>query len=400
MLVGSDPASDRVVGIEDRRGQPVFPNSERASETGDAGPEDDDVGDHDRSRSQAVLGYNDCVGEKPFNFRNAQGSWWTKEAAPRVVFTPFDKKKASLTEMRSHHLFPILTFLAGLAVGILSTGGYGKPLEPADTSEATDVADGRDGPVETESTRPSTENPSPAAALSATVDASVPVAADSESASNFEKRLQAMDVERARLQERVEKLERRLAASTETTGATGVTAERPSRPSTPEDRRSALVSAGVGEDRAADLVWRQGQQELDRLDLRDIAIREGWFGSDRYRDELSQIEANSLDMRKEIGEDFYDHYLFATGEDNRVAIDSIIPGSTAEEAGLQPGDLVELYAENRIFRFDDLRTATSDGERGELVPVRIRRGDDIVDAWLPRGPLGVRMDRTRVDPDT
>ena len=136
------------------------------------------------------------------------------------------------------------------------------------------------------------------------------------------------------------------------------------------------------------------------MDLRDIAIREGWFGSDRYRDELSRIEEDSLDMRKEIGEDFYDRYLFATGEDNRVAIDSIIPGSTAEEAGLQPGDLVELYGDNRIFRFDDLRTATSDGERGELVPVRIRRGDGIVDAWLPRGPLGVRMDRTRVDPDT
>ena len=205
--------------------------------------------------------------------------------------------------------------------------------------------------------------------------------------------------EMARLRERVNGLERRLRIRADPRNDVGLAAARPSSPTTPEDRRFALVAAGVAEDRAADLVWRQGQQELDRLDLRDIAVREGWFGSDRYRDELSRIEKSSVDTREEIGENLYDRYLFATGVDNRVSIDSIIPGSAAEDAGLQPGDLIETYGKTRVFRYDDLRTATSEGERGELVPVQIRRGDGVIDAWLPRGPLGIRMDRSRIDPD-
>ena len=298
--------------------------------------------------------------------------------------------------MRRYHLFPILTFLAGFAVGTFATGGYGKAPEPAESSTTPDVLETPDSREEAESAGISAEKGPPSIALSATVEEAEPVADDTpKSTPEFESRLQK---EIDRLRDRVEGLERRLAASAPAQEATSQPAERPSRPTRPDDRRAALEAVGVAEERAADLVWRQGQQELDRLDLRDIATREGWFGSDRYRDELGQIEEDAVDMRKEIGEDFYDRYLFATGEDNRVAIDSIIPGSAADEAGLQPGDLIELYGDTRVFRFEDLRTATSEGERGELLPVRIRRGDGIVDAWLPRGPLGVRMDRARVDP--
>jgi hypothetical protein len=309
--------------------------------------------------------------------------------------------------MRRQQLLPILTFLAGLAVGSFAAGGYGDRSEPTVESGERDVTAVADDPSAAESTATPAQEPPRAGVLSAADEAPAPAAQEEpESTTDFGAKLRIMDAARARLQddlarlsERVEGLERRLVASTQSPEAARASADRPSRPTTPEDRRSALVAAGLGEDRAADLVWRQGQQELDRLDLRDIAVREGWFGTDRYRDELEQIREDSIDMRQEIGEDIYDRYLFATGADNRVAIDSIIPGSTAEEAGLQPGDLIESYGDIRIFRFDDLRTATSEGERGELIPVRIRRGDGIVDAWLPRGPLGVRMDRAIVDPD-
>ena len=96
-----------------------------------------------------------------------------------------------------------------------------------------------------------------------------------------------------RLRDRMQELERRLAASTPAPEATSQPAERPSRPTTPDDRRAALEAVRVAEERAADLVWRQGQQEIDRLDLRDIATREGWFGRDRYRDELGKIEEHA-----------------------------------------------------------------------------------------------------------
>ncbi len=321
--------------------------------------------------------------------------------------SPFDKKDASMTVMRSYYLFPTLTLLVGLAVGIFATGGFRKATEPAETSRTPDAAEAGNGSEGAESAGVSKEKPPTSAALSATAEESFPIAReDTEPVPEIETRLQDMNRARgqlleelARLRERVEGLERRLVASAETPRTTGETAERPSRPEKPEDRRSALVAAGVAEERAADLLWRQGQQELDRLDLRDIATREGWFGSDRYREELGRIEENALDMRREIGEEFYDRYLFASGADNRVEVEAIIPGSAAEEAGLQPGDLVESYGDTRVFRFEDLNAASTEGERGELVPVGIRRGKDIVEAWLPRGPLGVRIDRARVDPD-
>jgi hypothetical protein len=67
-------------------------------------------------------------------------------------------------------------------------------------------------------------------------------------------------------------------------------------------------------------------------------------------------------------------------------------------AGLAPGDLVETYAGEPIFTFSDLREATTGGERGELVQVRVRRGTQTFDAWVARGPLGVQLDSGRAEP--
>ena len=103
-------------------------------------------------------------------------------------------------------------------------------------------------------------------------------------------------------------------------------------------------------------------------------------------------------MRDEIGVDVYDRYLFETGQDNRVLVDSVIPGSAGEGSGMLPGDVIERYGEQPVYDFRDLRTATSDGERGELVPVTVRRGRELVELLLPRGPIGIGLDATRIDP--
>ena len=83
-----------------------------------------------------------------------------------------------------------------------------------------------------------------------------------------------------------------------------------------------------------------------------------------------------------------------------MRVTSVIAGSPAEAAGIQPGDIVDTYAGERIFTQTELRGATTDGEFGELVPVQLRRTDGSrVQTWLPRGPLGIRMDLTRADPE-
>lgn len=169
-------------------------------------------------------------------------------------------------------------------------------------------------------------------------------------------------------------------------------------PQTLEERRDLLVAAGVSLELAEDVLWRESRVELERLNLRDQAIREGWMGSDRYREAVNALAEESGSLREEIGDPAWDRYLYLTGEDNRLSISSVIPGSAAEVAGLQSGDLIESYAGIQPFGFNDLRQATTEGEKGELVAVRIRRGDRLLDAWVPRGPLGVRLGTARAEP--
>ncbi len=203
-----------------------------------------------------------------------------------------------------------------------------------------------------------------------------------------------MQAELAQLRERVARVERREPdpAESESSG-TGQT-----RPSTPEEQREALLRVGVTPEAAEDIIWRRSQLSLARLDLRDEAAREGWLSTARYREELRSLNEQRTSIEDEIGPDAYDRYLFETGQPNRVAVDSVLPGSAADETGLQPGDVIERYGDVKVLSFDDLRGATSSGARGELVPVSLVRGGERIEVWLPRGPIGIGLDSTRADP--
>jgi membrane-associated protease RseP (regulator of RpoE activity) len=233
-----------------------------------------------------------------------------------------------------------------------------------------------------------------------------PAAAEEPIADRFLARLEQVSAGWGRVQEeliqlrrRVLELEQRLAAvQSAPSSATSGTVAQPRLGATPDGQRTALVKAGLSEDAAAALVQRQGQRSLDRLELRDIAQREGWLGTDRYREEIARLDEGAIPLREELGDAAYDRYLYATGEDNRVRVDGIIPGSVAELAGLQPGDLIESYAGQPLFSYSDLRDATAGGERGELVRVQVRRAGRSLDINLSRGPLGVQLDTTRAEP--
>jgi hypothetical protein len=206
-----------------------------------------------------------------------------------------------------------------------------------------------------------------------------------------------LDAEIGRLRLRVAELEQRLVAVQAKPPAADPAGQR-RLGATADGRRSALVEAGLPEEAAAELVRRQGQQALERLNLRDLAAREGWLATDRYRDELVRLDHEAVLLREELDDEVYDRYLHAAGEDNRVQVDSIITGSVADLAGLQPGDLIESYAGERIFTFSELRDATAAGERGEPVPVRVLRAGQVIDAWVARGPLGVELDSAKATP--
>jgi C-terminal processing protease CtpA/Prc len=153
----------------------------------------------------------------------------------------------------------------------------------------------------------------------------------------------------------------------------------------------ALVDAGIDPTQAEYILRRQGELDLQRLDLRDRAIREGNLGSKQYVDALRELNQNTPKLRDEVGDDVYDRYLYAMGQHNRVVVTSVIPGSAADQAGIREGDMILDYGADRVFTWPELRKATTEGYRGEYITLNVQRGQQILSMLVPRGPLGVRM---------
>ena len=167
----------------------------------------------------------------------------------------------------------------------------------------------------------------------------------------------------------------------------------------PDEMIGYLTAAGVDPVLAEDIVRRQGQVELERLELRDQAIRDGSIGTPEFREKMRELRDQDVSIREEVNELAYDRYLYQSGQPNRIAVDSVILGSAAEQNGIQPGDMILRYEGRSVYNHRDLRSATSAGERDELVNVTVARNGSELTVTMPRGPLGVRLSPMFVDPD-
>jgi hypothetical protein len=175
--------------------------------------------------------------------------------------------------------------------------------------------------------------------------------------------------------------------------------ELPGRPRRAERSMSVhLVEAGIDNFTAEAITQEQNDLTLLQLDLRDKAVRADYLDSDRYRDELRSLRDQTRSIRQEVGDEHYDRYLFASGQTNRIRISSVMTTSAAENAGISDGDVLVSYAQQRIFTFSDLQTASSQGVRDEPVFITIIRDDREMSLTIPRGPLGVQLIPTRVNP--
>ena len=160
----------------------------------------------------------------------------------------------------------------------------------------------------------------------------------------------------------------------------------------------ALLEAGFDEREATRLRERVEQIDLEHLYLRDRAVREGWMGTQRFGDEYRALEAKSRGLRDELGDDRYDWLLYASGQSNRVVVQGVMERSPASAAGIRAGDAVLAYDGTRLFDASTLREATTQGRAGETVPVDISRDGERLHLFVPRGPLGVRLQESRLRP--
>ncbi len=165
---------------------------------------------------------------------------------------------------------------------------------------------------------------------------------------------------------------------------------------TPGDRE-ALIAAGLSPDQAISLETRFDDIELRKLYLRDQARRQG-AESEEIASQRQQINAEEEALIEEIG-DAYGNYLYLTGQTNRVSVQSVIGNSAADISGIRDGDVIYSYAGDRIYNSFDLSSATGQGELGETITVQVQRDEQLVDVYLPRGPMGVQLSNESIAPE-
>jgi len=220
-------------------------------------------------------------------------------------------------------------------------------------------------------------------------------------------RILALEEQIVRLEQRIEQLETTVdtgkpaddtAAALSAVMQNQSTADTPVSSVSPAISTGNLVKAGVDPELAQDIVRRSNEIDLKLLELSDRAKREDYFGTARYRRERNALQEKEVSLRQELGDDYYDNYLFVSGQTNRVKVMSVMMGSAAEMSGMRDGDIIVNYDDRKLFSWSELQQATSRGLRGEYVNVSVLRNGELVNLWVPRGPLGIRLGSARVQP--
>lgn len=159
----------------------------------------------------------------------------------------------------------------------------------------------------------------------------------------------------------------------------------------------ALVEAGMDSQQANELRQFFEQQELDRLFLRDKSVREKW-SREEFSQALSELSDKEDAMKAGLDETAYDAFLYATGQTNRVTVTSVLDSSQAGNAGIQPGDRIIRYDNQRIYDVFELREATTSGSLTDSVPVELERDGEVIEIYIGRGPMGVRLNPESIAP--
>ena len=168
--------------------------------------------------------------------------------------------------------------------------------------------------------------------------------------------------------------------------------------STTRTAKEVLASLGIDESVADTIKKREEERELEQLYLRNQATREGWVGTERYFEQAQKLTNKSDLYREELGDNNYDQYLYESGQFNRVSVKNVIAGSPAANIGIESGDIIYSYNNARLFSWMELTSLTSQGTAGELVSMEIHRGEQVIDMYIARGPLGVRLIGTKINP--
>ncbi len=144
-----------------------------------------------------------------------------------------------------------------------------------------------------------------------------------------------------------------------------------------------IEDAGLTDEEYTSMQQRAQALYLENFEQEWLERRQAFLANDPAPDARDRL-------RSELGDDAYDRYLYASGRPNRVRVRRVMADSAAAQAGITEGDVLLSYDGERLFRFDDLRAASYQGEPGDTVLLEVRREDGTVAQMvIPRGPMGI-----------
>lgn len=188
------------------------------------------------------------------------------------------------------------------------------------------------------------------------------------------------------------------AAEAETVAA-GEGPEAPGGGASPADEgearfdAEALVRAGLSDADAERLRARWEAHELEKLEINNLGLREGWKGR-RFHQEHRALEAA---LRRELGDE-WDAYLYATGRENRVRVSNVLADSLASRVGFEEGDMILSYDRQRVYQPNELQGGSAACPAGAFVGVEVMRDGRLETLRAPCGPLGVLVDHVKQPP--
>ncbi len=151
--------------------------------------------------------------------------------------------------------------------------------------------------------------------------------------------------------------------------------------------RQRLLDNGFNEQEVQWIEQQRAEAQSDRLTAIYQARRER---AKRLQEAGQQPSSPFRDLRDRLGDEAFERYLAANGQPTSIEINSVLPRSPGENAGLQVGDKITHYDGERVFNVSHLNSLTVLGEEGESILVEVQREGGRTQITLPRGPIGIR----------
>ncbi len=153
-----------------------------------------------------------------------------------------------------------------------------------------------------------------------------------------------------------------------------------------EERLNRLVGAGFSVAEADEVLRIKDQEHLEQSDQQYEMMKNAIADNP----DMARMILPDSGLREKLGESAYERYLQAYDLPTSVGIGGVFPGSRGELAGLQPGDDIIRYDDQRIYNPMDLEAATLKGDKDESVMMIVRRNGVDIQLVIPRGPVGAR----------